>query len=637
MRDVQSKGNTKNRVRTRKKQLCSESRPALRAARRALHSAACERTPRSWRPSKTPAAWQPLPALWSSTPSLALGVGVLTLRRYGGRERGKGGGPVCSKLSYTTRCARECTSRLSALQEFREFRAGENGLRLAKCFNLLVPRSLADVEILHDEVAGLVEGRLLVLVLLLLVERGVPGLLRGGLVALRGRLLLSFVRDVPVLLLDRSVRVLQEDFVGLLRVRLGLNGVHLQLLRIGDDLLQHAEDTPSAPRLLVLAEARRRRRAGLSQPLRRPHLKELLSVHGLEDVEGRREKLLRLTLIRHSRLEILILDLAILASALQLELHLRNLRLEHADALGQLGDGRRELCDLRFEIVDVAGLELLRSAVVVEARCAEVSVLDLVLLLLDELCHHIVNSHLYLLEGVEPHLLRYRGERRVAHLAGGLEEKLRGLFPVHLLEQARGRLDLDEIKGLRKGVVRIVGSEDRQGFANGLHLLLAHLLPLLPLRVRLLTRLLEVHQELLVRSQGISRVVEVHLRLREVLVRIGELLRLGVELRLPGLDLLLLRSLEVLVGGLVLHLLLLRRRKVGLKRLLHLLQDAEDFAGLRRIALLEGGLLVEIIPRRLHEQANRPALRGRDDLLQESLVLLELHVDHRADLEKRLL
>ena len=27
---------------------------------------------------------------------------------------------------------------------------------------------------------------------------------------------------------------------------------------------------------------------------------------------------------------------------------------------------------------------------------------------------------------------------------------------------------LDEIKGLRKGVVRIVGSEDRQGFANGL-------------------------------------------------------------------------------------------------------------------------------------------------------------------------
>ena len=35
-------------------------------------------------------------------------------------------------------------------------------------------------------------------------------------------LLLSFVRDVPVLLLDRSVRVLQEDFVGLLRVRLGL-------------------------------------------------------------------------------------------------------------------------------------------------------------------------------------------------------------------------------------------------------------------------------------------------------------------------------------------------------------------------------------------------------------------------------
>ena len=98
--------------------------------------------------------------------------------------------------------------------------------------------------------------------------------------------------------------------------------------------------------------------------------------------------------------------------------------------------------------------------------------------------------------------------------------------------------DLDEVEGLREGVVGVVVGEDRQRLAAGLDLLLPGLLPLLPLRVRLLAGLLEVHEELLVRGERVPRVLEVELRLRELRVRVRELLRLRVLLLLARLGIL---------------------------------------------------------------------------------------------------
>ena len=54
-------------------------------------------------------------------------------------------------------------------------------------------------------------------------------------------------------------------------------------------------------------------------------------------------------------------DLAVLTRALQLLLHLGNLRLERRDFLRELVDGRGQVRDLRVEPVDVTRLQLLRT------------------------------------------------------------------------------------------------------------------------------------------------------------------------------------------------------------------------------------------------------------------------------------
>ena len=69
--------------------------------------------------------------------------------------------------------------------------------------------------------------------------------------------------------------------------------------------------------------------------------------------------------------------------------------------------------------------------------------------------------------------------------------------------------NLDEVERAREGVVGVVGAQDRERLAHGLRLLRASLRPLLELLVRHLARLLQVHQELLVRRQGVAGVFEV--------------------------------------------------------------------------------------------------------------------------------
>ena len=69
--------------------------------------------------------------------------------------------------------------------------------------------------------------------------------------------------------------------------------------------------------------------------------------------------------------------------------------------------------------------------------------------------------------------------------------------------------DLDEVERAREGVMGVVRAQDRERLAHGLRLLRASLRPLLELLVRHLARLLQVHQELLVRRQGVAGVFEV--------------------------------------------------------------------------------------------------------------------------------
>merc|ERR1719171_1900196 len=496
------------------------------------------------------------------------------------------------------------------LQELREFRTRQDGLSLAERFDFLVAGRLPDFEVLQGEVARLVQISVLVHELLLVHGR-LLSLLGRDLVRLGRRLLLGLVRDVAGLLLDRPVRVLHVLLVRLLRIGLGLDRLSLEGLRVAHDLLEHTHHTTGTRGLLVLLEARRRRRS--HRLLLRGHLEELLREDGREHVVRLLQKRLRLALVSDGGLEVLVLHLAVLTSPLQLRLHLR---------------------DLGLQLRDVACLELRLALVRVQALGAEVLVLDLIRLLLQQRSDHLIDGSLHLRERVEANASRERGQARVAVDLGGLEEQGRGLLAVLVVR--RLHLRLDEVEGASEGVVRVIARQDGERLAHGFDLLRARLLALLPLLVRHLAGLLQVHQELLVRREGVPRVLEVLLRLRELLVRVRQLLGLRVLELGAGLDLFLLRRLEVLVRGLRLHLLLLGRAQVRLEGLLHLLEDPEDLARLRRVALLERRLRVEVVTRRLDERGDRLALRRHHDRGQHVLVLLELVIDRSGDVQKRL-
>merc|ERR1719409_1333597 len=149
----------------------------------------------------------------------------------------------------------------------------------------------------------------------------------------------------------------------------------------------------------------------------RARLDEALLEDGREHIVSLLEERLRGALVCDRGLEVRVLHLTVLARALELRLHLGDLGLEGRDGLGELVDLRREVRDLGLELLDVALLELRLALVRVEALRAEVLVLDLVGLLLEERRDHLVDGRLarvgVLLRGAEEHLRRrVAGARR---------------------------------------------------------------------------------------------------------------------------------------------------------------------------------------------------------------------------------
>merc|ERR1719247_3031860 len=159
------------------------------------------------------------------------------------------------------------------------------------------------------------------------------------------------------------------------------DGLGLHGLRVVDDLLEHAHDAARCLVLRVGLEARGRRwpRGLLLLP---DGEKGRLLVEAPQNGQGLRQQLLRRPLVRDGHLELLVLLLTVLAGALELELHLSDLRLERLDLLRERLDGEREVLDLRLQVGLLALLLLSLELVRVELVHAEVLVLDLVPLLL---------------------------------------------------------------------------------------------------------------------------------------------------------------------------------------------------------------------------------------------------------------
>merc|ERR1719240_34991 len=208
-------------------------------------------------------------------------------RNAGKKQRSRVSGGPCTSSSWSAQVRRSLLQKLAIRLQEGAGHAAQNRLGLLEGLDLLLESGLANVEVLHGEVAALVEVSVLRLVLLLHVQRRRQVLLRRDLVALSSGLGLALGGDVTRLLPEREVRVLDEGFVRLLRVRLGLDRVSLEGLRVRDDLLDHGEQAARTRGLLVLLEARRRRRAGrlLVRHLA-ADLHELLRVDALETLSA---------------------------------------------------------------------------------------------------------------------------------------------------------------------------------------------------------------------------------------------------------------------------------------------------------------------------------------------------------------
>merc|ERR1719327_837397 len=509
----------------------------------------------------------------------------------------------------------------------REVRSRKHGLRLVQGLDLLAHGLLANIEVLEREIAALVKVSSVRRELFQLRHSGLVVLLRLSKALLGLRLVLRHVDDGLLSRSDRVVRVLHERFVRALGVLLSLDRLRLHDLGIRDDALHHGEDTAGALVLLVSREARRRRRRVGPRLLLRLRLRLDEAVHFLEAVEGLRQDRLRGALVGDGLLELLVLHLAVLTRALDLHLHLRDLGLLRLDVLGQGVNRRLQVFDVRLEV----GLLVLRDhgglLVLRELLRAVVLVLDVVGELLLEISDHLVDGGDDLGESVEAGARRQREELRAASLLRRRLEHRNGLL-ARLLVHVQDGVHLDEAERAREEVAGLVRREDGDGLADRGDLGLARLGALLHLRVRHAALLLEVQEELLVRRERVARVREVLLRLRALLIGLRELDGLHVNRLLGGADLGELGRLELVVGVLGGELVLLRLREVRLEGLLHLLEDAEDGAGLRRVRLVAGRLL--------HEGRKRALLVRRNGALQHARVVVEVVADHGRDGHERL-
>merc|ERR1719215_784772 len=240
---------------------------------------------------------------------------------------------------------RKCSSCLEVLDELG---SRQDRLGLLECLNFLVPGSLANLKILHDKIAILVELSIVVGELLQLEE----GCLLIGdsllQILLCLGLLLSLVDLGLGLLLNGGIGVLDKFFIRCLGFSLSTSSICLHFLGIIDDLLNHAHDTSSSTTLLVLLESRWRRWA-LLLLLHKGSL--LLLIESLEDVQGCRQKFLRSTLISNNLLKFLVLLLAIFTSTLQLSVELGDLRLQGVNLSSQGLDGQIQIFNQSKEIL----------------------------------------------------------------------------------------------------------------------------------------------------------------------------------------------------------------------------------------------------------------------------------------------
>merc|ERR1719301_182888 len=137
-------------------------------------------------------------------------------------------------------------TRSLLLQEGREGSAGEHGNGLLESLDLIITCSLTELKILQCEIAALVEVCILVHELLDLTHHSLMLSFSLNLLLLSLCFHVTLGDDVLGLCLNGCVGVLDEVFVGFLRIFLSANCLCLHGLGIINDALHHTHNTTTS-------------------------------------------------------------------------------------------------------------------------------------------------------------------------------------------------------------------------------------------------------------------------------------------------------------------------------------------------------------------------------------------------------
>merc|ERR1719215_944085 len=415
----------------------------------------------------------------------------------------------------------------SSLEVLNELGSRQDRLGLLERLNFLIPGCLADLEILHDEIAILVELSIVIGEFLQLKEGCLligDGLLQ---ILLCLGLLLSLVDLGFGLLFNGGIGVLDKFLIRCLAFSLSTSGISFHLL----------------------------------------------GIESLDDVQRRCQKLLRGTLISHNLLELLVLLLTLFTSTLQLHVELSDLRLKSVNLRSQSLDGQVEILNKGEEIFLFTVLALSLKLVGVELLNAEVLVLDLILLLSQKLSDHVINGLLDTDEGIKLHF-DGNGSKAWAVVFQGNSLQDLGSSSAALI----ALLLLNEcwVEGLGEEVMGLIRAQHGKSFGACLHLELASFLALLPLGISAGAFLFQHHEESLILSEGCLGVIKVLLGLSKLLISVSKFLSLGLRLFLSGNNLILLCCLELLIRLHIGCLILLGFRQILFEAFLHLVQNAKN-------------------------------------------------------------
>mmetsp|Transcript_17082 Transcript_17082/g.25799 ORF Transcript_17082/g.25799 Transcript_17082/m.25799 type:complete len:296 (-) Transcript_17082:454-1341(-) len=288
-------------------------------------------------------------------------------------------------------CSSSSSVRASSLH------AGEVGLRLSQSLDLLRAGFLSSVEVLEEEVTILMKIGLAVSEGLQLVH-GIAQLgLGGDDFLLYGRLFSLTVGDAGLLGHDGVFRSLLQLEVGVLGIALGGHGGLLQVHRVLNDVVQKSNDTTRVAALLVLAEVLRRGLAFAVLLLKQSRR----LVARLQDGQGLLQKGLSGLLVGDGGLELGLFLLSVFGGPFHLRVEVVDLLLQGCDRSVQVHLLHVQTVHLGLQTL--LGVDLLvgPTLVVVELLDASVAVLRLLLGLLLQLGHQVVDGALHPVEGVE--------------------------------------------------------------------------------------------------------------------------------------------------------------------------------------------------------------------------------------------